>query len=72
MNFIRLNRKYNPNQAKAFYCNIKVSSSGLECIFYNQVIKFTLDDFKHHFGLKSKGNEVYISNAYGLGRANFV
>lgn len=72
LKFIGMNRKYNPNHVKAFYYNLKVTSIGLESVFCNQVIKFTLDDFKHHFGLDSKGNEMYILNSSDFDRTEFV
>lgn len=56
LKFIKLNVKYNPDQVKDFYYNLNVSSNGLECNFRNQVVKFTLNDFMHHFGLETKGN----------------
>lgn len=70
--FIGTNRKFNPYPVKAFYCNLKVSNNGLEHVFHNQVIKFMLYDFKHPFGLVSKGNEVCILNALGFDRVEFV
>lgn len=31
-----------------------------------------LDDFKHNFGLVSKGNEVCFANGIGFNRTGFV
>lgn len=60
LKFISMNTKINLDLVKAFYCNLQVTSNGLECTFRNKLIKLTLDDFKNHFGLFSKGNEVCI------------
>lgn len=70
--FICLNKKHNPNHAKAFYCNLKVSDNGFECVFRNQVIKFMLDDFKNQVGLVSKGNKFFVSNGANFGITEFI
>lgn len=72
LKFIRLNRKFNPDHVKSFYCNLKVSSTCLECNFCNKVSKFTLDDFKYYLGLESKENDACISNLIDFVRENFV
>lgn len=67
MKFIGLDKKFNMYHVKVFYINLKLYKMGLECKFHDMHIKFTLEDFKHHFGIESKGNEVCILSA-----ANFV
>lgn len=61
--FVSLNNKFDVDLIKSFYCNLKVTSDGLECHLRNKRVKFTLKDFEIHFGLLSKENEVCISNA---------
>lgn len=58
LKFVSVNMKFDSDLVKAFYCNLKVTSNGLECLFRNKLIKFTLDDFKNNFGLLLKGNKV--------------
>lgn len=72
LKFVSLNGKFNLNHVNLFYCNLKVTSDGLECPFRDQLIKFTLEDFKNHFGLLSKGDEVCISNAPVFVKFDFV
>lgn len=57
--FLSLNRKFDLNPIKAFYCNLNVTSDGLEYQFHNKLVKFTLKDFDTHFGLWSKENKVF-------------
>lgn len=57
---------------KVFFCNLKVTSDGLECHLCDKLIKFNLKYFETHFGLFLKGNEVCISSAHGFVRFDLV
>lgn len=69
---IGLDWKYNPGHVKAFYYYLKITSDGIEWFFHDQVIKFMVNDFKHHFGLESKGSKVCISNLFCIVRGDFA
>lgn len=64
--------KFNLIHVKAFYCNIKVYGDYIEHIFRDKVIKFSLIDFEHHFGLELKGNDACISNSTDFVREVFI
>lgn len=67
LKFIGLHKKFNRNNVKELYCNVKVTRGGLRCQFCGQIIEFH-QDFKTHFGLEFKRMDVCVSNASCLNR----
>lgn len=60
------------HHVKDFYYNLKLSDTCFDYKFHDKDIKFTLEEFEHHFGLEYKGMEVCISNATSFDIKDFV
>lgn len=72
LKFLSLNKKFDMDLIKTFYCNLIVASDGLECQFNNKMIKFTKKHFDTHFGVWSKENKFYFSNAPNFVKIDMV
>lgn len=46
-----MNKKYNPNYVKVFYCNLVITHVGRESRFKDKVIKFNYMNFSKYLGL---------------------
>lgn len=72
MNFICLNKKFNPHHVNTFYCNIELTTTRMESRFKDRVVKFGYHDFTTHFGLKIDRMSISISKALEYDRISFV
>lgn len=72
LKFIVMKRKYNPDYAKSFYCNLEITHAGLESRFKNKVVKFDYYDFHMYFGMSYNGSDMSIAKGYDYDTVYFL
>ncbi|KAL5076143.1 hypothetical protein RYX36_015127 [Vicia faba] len=72
LKFIGINKKYNHDYVKAFYCNLLKTSSGIENRFKDKIIRFNFMDFNKYLGLTSNNLSVFAARLPGHDIVQFV
>ncbi|CAI8612604.1 unnamed protein product [Vicia faba] len=72
LHFIGLNKKFNPNNVKHFYCNLVKNIGGTESRFKDKIIRFNYMDFTKYFGMKFEGPNMSVVRSIEYDRIYFV